>query len=85
VAESNADIARDSWIDEADVSRLASGEKHPPSRDALIRLGAFELNLSVEDLDEPNSPRQPRPMSTVDSAPVYRRRTVGITASATVI
>jgi hypothetical protein len=48
----NADIARDSWVEEAYVSRLLSGEKHRPSRDALIRLGAFGLDLSVEGLDE---------------------------------
>jgi hypothetical protein len=45
-------IARDAWLDESYVSRLLSGERDHPSRDALILLGAFGLELPVEDVDE---------------------------------
>jgi transcriptional regulator with XRE-family HTH domain len=47
-----AQIARDSWLDESYVSRLISGERSNPSRDALILLGAFGLELPVHELDE---------------------------------
>lgn len=45
-------IARDAWLDESYVSRLLSGERSHPSRDALILLGAFGLELEVHELDE---------------------------------
>ncbi len=45
-------IARDAWIDDSYVSRLLSGERESPSRDALILLGAFGLGLAVEEVDE---------------------------------
>ena len=48
----NAHIARDSWLDESYVSRLLSGERANPSRDALILLAAFGLGLTVPDEDE---------------------------------
>jgi hypothetical protein len=35
-----AQIARDSWLDESYVSRLLAGQRQTPSRDALILLGA---------------------------------------------
>ncbi len=47
-----ADIARDAWLDESYVPRLASGERTNPSRDALILLGAWGLELPVHELDE---------------------------------
>ena len=47
-----AQIARDAWLDESYVSRLISGERANPSRDALILLGAFGLELPVHELDE---------------------------------
>jgi transcriptional regulator with XRE-family HTH domain len=47
-----AQIARDAWLDESYVSRLITGERANPSRDALILLGAFGLELIVPDLDE---------------------------------
>lgn len=47
-----AQIARDAWLDESYVSRLFSGERTNPSRDALILLGAFGLALPVPDVDE---------------------------------
>ncbi len=47
-----AEIARDAWLDESYVSRLISGERANPSRDALILLGAFGLELPVHELDE---------------------------------
>lgn len=50
--KSQADIARDSWLNESYVSRLLSGERTNPSRDALILLGAFGLELPVPDVDE---------------------------------
>jgi len=34
------------------VSRLLTGERHNPSRDALTLLGAFGLELKVPELDE---------------------------------
>lgn len=49
--KSQADIARDSWLDESYVSRLFSGERTNPSRDALILLVAFGMGLPVEDVD----------------------------------
>jgi hypothetical protein len=47
-----AQMARDAWLDESYVSRLLSGERDHPSRDALILLGAFGLELAVEEVDE---------------------------------
>lgn len=47
-----AQIARDAWLDESYVSRLLSGERDNPSRDALILLGGFGMELKVEELDE---------------------------------
>lgn len=52
LAKSQAAIARDAWLDESYVSRLFSGERSNPSRDALILLCAFGLELPVEDVDE---------------------------------
>ena len=52
VQKSQAEIARDAWLDESYVSRLFSGERTNPSRDALILLSAFGLGLSVPDTDE---------------------------------
>ena len=34
-----AQIARDAWLDESYVSRLLSGERSDPSREAIILLG----------------------------------------------
>ena len=50
--KSQADIARDSWLNESYISRLFSGERTNPSRDALILLGAFGLELPVPEVDE---------------------------------
>ena len=50
--KSQADVSRDSWLDESYVSRLFSGERANPSRDALILLVAFGMGLPVEDVDE---------------------------------
>lgn len=50
--KSQADIARDSWLNESYVSRLFSDERTNPSRDALILLGAFGLELPVPEVDE---------------------------------
>jgi len=52
VKKSQAEIARDAWLDESYVSRLLSGERTNPSRDALILLSAFGLGLSVPDAEE---------------------------------
>ncbi len=52
LAKSQAAIARDAWLDESYVSRLFSGQRNHPSRDALILLSAFGLELPVEDVDE---------------------------------
>ena len=45
-------IARDAWLDESYLSRLISGERSRPSRDALILLGSWGLGLAVEEVDE---------------------------------
>ena len=52
VRKSQADISRDSWLDESYVSRLFSGERHTPSRDALILLSVYGLGLPIEETDE---------------------------------
>jgi len=50
-----ADIARDCWLDESYVSRLISGERVNPSRDALILLGGWGLELAVHEVDPPEA------------------------------
>ena len=52
LSKSQAAIARDAWLDESYVSRLFSGERSHPTRDALILLSAFGLEMPVEDVDE---------------------------------
>jgi hypothetical protein len=47
-----AAISRDAWVDESYVSRLISGERVHPSRDALILLGGWGLELDVHEIDE---------------------------------
>ncbi len=47
-----AQIARDAWLDESYVSRLLCGERDNPSREVLILLGCWGLELPVEDVDE---------------------------------
>jgi len=47
-----AAISRDAWLDESYVSRLISGERTNPSRDALILLGGWGLELAVHEIDE---------------------------------
>ena len=51
-SKNQAQIAGDAWLDESYVSRLISGERAHPSRDALILLGAWGLELAVHELDE---------------------------------
>ena len=50
--KTQAQIARDTWLDESYVSRLLSGERDSPSRNALILLGCWGLELAVEEVDE---------------------------------
>lgn len=47
-----AAVSRDSWLDESYICRLISGERSHPSRDALILLGAWGLELAVPEMDE---------------------------------
>jgi len=47
-----AQVARDAWLDESYVSRLLSGERSNPSREAIILLGGWGLGLAVEEVDE---------------------------------
>lgn len=47
-----AAIAADSWLSESYVSRLFSGERVNPSRDALITLVLVGMDLSVPDAEE---------------------------------
>ena len=50
--KTQARIAGDSWLDESYVSRLLSGERDNPSRDALLLLAGWGLGLPVEETDE---------------------------------
>lgn len=50
--KSQAQIARDAWLDNSYVSRLLSGQRAKPSRDALILLGSWGLELPVDEVDE---------------------------------
>lgn len=50
--KSQADIARDAWIDPGYLSKLLSGEKEKPSRDTVIRLAAFGLSLTRYQTDD---------------------------------
>lgn len=50
--KSQAQIARDAWLDESYVSRLFSGQRDRPSRDAVILLAGFGMELSVPDVEE---------------------------------
>jgi transcriptional regulator with XRE-family HTH domain len=50
--KNQAQIARDAWLDESYVSRLLSGERDNPSRDALLLLTGWGLGLPVEETDE---------------------------------
>ena len=45
-------MARDCWLDETYISRLFSGERTNPSRDALILLAVFGMGLGLEESDE---------------------------------
>lgn len=47
-----AQVARDASPDESYVSRLISGERVYPSRDGLILLGAWGLEVPVHELEE---------------------------------
>jgi hypothetical protein len=57
-----AAISRDAWLDESYVSRLISGERSHPSRDALILLGGWGLELDVHELDEVLIPAEYKPL-----------------------
>jgi hypothetical protein len=50
--KTQAQVARDAWLDESYVSRLLSGERDNPSRDALLLLASWGLGLAVEETDE---------------------------------
>jgi len=50
--KTQAQIAGDAWLDECYVSRLLSGERNNPSRDALLLLASWGLGLAVEETDE---------------------------------
>ena len=50
--KNQAQIARDAWLDESYVSRLISGQRDNPSRDALLLLAGWGLGLPVEETDE---------------------------------
>ena len=50
--KTQAQIAGDSWLDESYVSRLLSGERDNPSRDALLLLTGWGLGLTVAETDE---------------------------------
>src|SRR4030067_562206 len=54
-SKKQAQIAKDAWLDESYVSRLISGERSNPSRDVLILLGAWGLELAVHALDDHES------------------------------
>jgi len=50
--KTQAQIARDSWLADSYVSRLLSGDRLNPSRDALVLLGCWGLEVSVDEMDE---------------------------------
>ena len=50
--KTQAQIARDAWLADSYVSRLLSGDRSNPSRDALVLLGCWGLELSVDEMDE---------------------------------
>ena len=50
--KNQAQVAHDAWLDESYVSRLLSGERSNPSREAIILLGGWGLGLAVEEVDE---------------------------------
>jgi transcriptional regulator with XRE-family HTH domain len=50
--KTQAQIARDSWLADSYVSRLLSGDRLNPSRDALVLLGCWGLELRVDEMDE---------------------------------
>lgn len=50
--KSQADMARDAWIDPGYLSKLLSGEKVNPSRDLVVRLAVYGLQLSRYDTDD---------------------------------
>jgi transcriptional regulator with XRE-family HTH domain len=52
IDKSQADIARDAWIDPGYLSKLISGEKAKPSRDTIIRLATFGMGLTRYDTDD---------------------------------
>src|SRR5438445_114530 len=52
VSKTQAQMSRDCWLDETYVSRLLRGERTHPSRDALILLAAFGLELPLHLTDE---------------------------------
>jgi hypothetical protein len=49
--KTQAQIARDCWLADSYVSRLLSGDRLNPSRDALVLLGCWGLELSVAEMD----------------------------------
>jgi hypothetical protein len=50
--KTQAQIARDAWLADSYISRILSGERLKPSRDALVLLGSWGLELSVDEMDE---------------------------------
>lgn len=50
--KTQAQMSRDCWLDESYVGRLFSGERSHPSRDALILLAVFGLELPLHATDE---------------------------------
>ena len=50
--KNQAQMAHDAGLDESYVSRLLSGERSNPSREAIILLGGWGLELTVEEVDE---------------------------------
>jgi transcriptional regulator with XRE-family HTH domain len=47
-----AEIARQTWLDESYVSRLVRGERTNPSRDTVLLIAAFGLGLALPDTEE---------------------------------
>lgn len=50
--KSQADIARDAWIDPGYLSKLLSGDKDRPGRDTVIRLAVWGLQLTRYETDD---------------------------------
>ena len=55
------------WLDKNYVSRLLSGERDNPSRDAMLLLASWGLGQAVEETDELLLPADYKPLILLSS------------------